>query len=250
MRKDERKVSTFNRHLKQYEISEKNYAQMIGDVQREIDELNSRNKKLDQLLDYENRTREQTRRNQTHESMMNLLLKDFEVFHDIDKIQLEILSSLQSSNSDLSLVQDKSNQKKFLLYELLTGVNIVERKKSRLTMAGSSSTDCSMTDEAKTSSSWLEIWLLNLPDECLSKEIFENLNQLPQTKERMRLLSPALLDQHRNMIKVSCIKSLLYKIQKLNPIKYINQILKKIEKKSSLATGRQIKERDSCQHKI
>ena len=201
---DERKVSNLNRQLKQFELSEKNYAQMIGEVQREIDDLNSKNKKLEQLLDYENKTHEQTRRNQTHESMMTLLLKDFEVFHDIDKIQVEILSSLQSSNTDMSQF-DKSKQKKYLLYELLTGVNIVERCSFRerpksLASVSRASTDCTMMDEAK---SWLEIWMLNLPDECLSKDIFENLNQLPQTKERMRLLSPALLDHHRNLIKVS-----------------------------------------------
>jgi hypothetical protein len=115
-----------------------------------------------------------------HESRMNLIQSDVEIYKKIDKARSSILNSsikhTQINNSNESVIL-----KKYEIIEMLTGLHII-RKENKLDS--------------------FEIVFQNLLDNCLDSDLYFD-KYPPLLKKRMSELSADLLDSYRSIFKVN-----------------------------------------------
>lgn len=176
-----------------------------GELATEIEALLAKESKVKTLIETTNKTREQKRRNKTHEGQMNLLRNDYEILNEVEMTQLKMINSF-TPQSDPKQSFESNLLKKHLLIELLLGIKIWDKSnKSSGSEAGDHGDliEIDVTEPTpRGGQSWFEICFANLPDDCLfSEKNFEHLNQWPGLKKRMMDLSPSLLDSYRSIFK-------------------------------------------------
>ena len=130
------------------------------------------------------KTKEQTRRQQTHEIRMNILRRDNEIQNAMNKSQ-QLLANSNTKYIEKIHTNDSILLKKYSIIELLTGIEIFQNN--------------------KIDQSWFYILFTNLTNQFLDSNWLKCENMRTKLQGIVSQLSGEVQDKYRNLFKVTLV---------------------------------------------
>ncbi|CAF0724731.1 unnamed protein product [Brachionus calyciflorus] len=172
------------------DTSKKEKIQVLEDYERfkkEFDELKQNLEKISNINEFENESRNQILKHQTHESQLNIIKNDYKLIDQIKRAETTLVNCIEkyckvsNSSEEFYLI-------KYYIIELLYGVKIIDRSETK-----NSNFEINF-------SNWYEIAFTNLPDDVLDFELYSENNPL-MSKNKKCILSNEILDKYRSIFK-------------------------------------------------